>query len=78
MVDVYERGAHAWIRVRKGVALAGADSSELEVVWEKPRTAGTPVYGATPVFLKDGVEVLGTEMTAVVTMEPIGKVLILR
>ena len=36
------------------------------------------VYGVTPVFLKDGVEVLGTEATAVVTMEPLGKVLILR
>ena len=37
-----------------------------------------PLYGVTPVFIKNGVEVLGTEATAAVTMEPLGMVLVLR
>ena len=31
----------------------------MEVAWEKPKTSGTPIYGVTPVFLEDGVEVRG-------------------
>ena len=77
-LTAFAPGAVRYIWTRNGSVLAGAGSSELEVAWEKPKTAGTPIYGVTPVFLKDGVEVLGTEVTAEVTMEPLGMVLILR
>ena len=77
-VTAFAPGAVRYIWTRTGSVLAGAGSSELEVAWEKPKTAGTPIYGVTPVFLKDGVEVLGTESTAEVTMEPLGMVLVIR
>ena len=58
-LTAFAPGAVRYIWTRNGSVLSGADSSELEVAWEKPKTSGTPIYGVTPVFLKDGVEVRG-------------------
>ena len=78
-LTAFAPGAVRYIWTRNGVVLAGATGSEVAVVWERPKAVGgTLVYGVTPVFLKDGVEVVGEEATAEVTMLPLGMVLILR
>lgn len=77
-LTAFAPGAVRYIWTRNGSVLAGADSSALEIVWEKPKTAGTPIYGVTPVFVKDGVEVRGAEATAEATMLPSGMTLVLR
>jgi hypothetical protein len=78
-LSAFAPGAIRYVWTRNGEVLAGADGPEITVVWQSPKSAGgTLVYAATPVFLKDGVEVLGTATEADVTMEPLGMVLILR
>lgn len=78
-LTAFAPGAVRYVWTRNGVVLAGATGSEVTVVWERPKAVGgTLVYGVTPVFLKDGVEVLGEEASAEVTMLPLGMVLILR
>ena len=78
-LTAFAPGAVRYVWTRNGVVLAGATGSEVTVVWERPKAVGgTLVYGVTPVFLKDGVEVVGEEATAEVTMLPLGMVLILR
>ena len=78
-LSAFAPGAIRYIWTRNGEVLAGASGPEITVVWESPKkVGGTPVYGVTPVFLKDGVKVLGEEATAKVTMLPLGMVLILR
>ena len=78
-LTAFAPGAIRYIWTRNGEVLAGADGPEITVVWQSPKSSGgTLVYAATPVFLKDGVEVLGTATEADVTMEPLGMVLILR
>jgi len=79
-LTAFAPGAVRYVWTRNGVVLAGATGSEVTVVWERPKAVGgTPVvYGVTPVFLKGGVEVLGEEASAEVTMMPLGMVLILR
>lgn len=78
-LSAFAPGAIRYIWTRNGEVLAGASGPEIAVVWQSPKSAGgTLVYAATPVFLKDGVEVLGEEAAADVTMEPLGMVLILR
>lgn len=78
-LTAFAPGAIRYVWTRNGEVLAGASGPEITVVWESPKTVGgTPVYGVTPVFLKDGVEVLGTEATAEVTMLPLGMMIILR
>ena len=78
-LTAFAPGAVRYVWTRNGVVLAGATGSEVTVVWERPKAVGgTLVYGVTPVFLKDGVEVLGEEASAEVTMMPLGMVLILR
>ena len=78
-LSTFAPGAIRYVWTRNGEALAGASGPEITVVWQSPKSAGgTLVYAATPVFLKDGVEVLGTATEADVTMEPLGMVLILR
>jgi len=79
-LTAFAPGAVRYVWTRNGVVLAGATGSEVTVVWERPKAVGgTPVvYGVTPVFLKGGVEVLGEEASAEVTMLPLGMVLILR
>jgi hypothetical protein len=78
-LSAFAPGAIRYVWTRNGEVLAGASGPEITVVWQSPKSAGgTLVYAATPVFLKDGVEVLGTATEADVTMEPLGMVLILR
>ena len=78
-LSAFAPGAIRYVWTRNGEVLAGAAGPEITVVWESPKkVGGTPVYGVTPVFLKDGVEVLGEEASAEVTMMPLGMVLILR
>ncbi len=79
-LTAFAPGAVRYVWTRNGAVLAGATGSKVTVVWERPKAVGgnPVVYGVTPVFLKDGVEVLGTEATADVTMLPLGMVLILR
>ena len=78
-LTAFAPGAIRYVWTRNGEVLAGASGPEITVVWQSPKSAGgTLVYAATPVFLKDGVEVLGTATEADVTMEPLGMVLILR
>ncbi len=78
-LTAFAPGAVRYVWTRNGVVLAGATGSEVTVVWERPKAVGgTLVYGVTPVFLKDGAEVLGEEASAEVTMLPLGMVLILR
>ena len=78
-LTAFAPGAIRYVWTRNGEVLAGATGPEITVVWESPKTVGgTPVYGVTPVFLKDGVEVLGEEVTAEVTMLPLGMMIILR
>ena len=78
-LTAFAPGAVRYVWTRNGVVLAGATGSKVTVVWERPKAVGgTLVYGVTPVFLKDGVEVFGKEATAEVTMLPLGMVLILR
>ena len=78
-LTAFAPGVVRYVWTRNGEVLAGASGPEITVVWESPKTVGgTPAYGVTPVFLKDGVEVLGTEATAEVTMLPLGMMIILR
>ena len=78
-LSAFAPGAIRYVWTRNGEVLAGASGPEITVVWESPKkVGGTPVYGVTPVFLKDGVEVHGEEASAEVTMLPLGMVLILR
>ena len=78
-LTAFAPGAIRYVWTRNGEVLAGASGPEITVVWESPKTVGgTPVYGVTPVFLKGGVEVLGEEVTAEVTMLPLGMMIILR
>ena len=78
-LTAFAPGAIRYVWTRNGEVLAGASGPEITVVWESPKTVGgTPVYGVTPVFLKDGVEVLGEEAAADVTMMPLGMMIILR
>ncbi len=78
-LSAFAPGAIRYIWTRNGEVLAGAAGPEITIVWESPKkVGGAPVYGVTPVFLKDGVEVLGEEASAEVTMMPLGMVLILR
>ena len=79
-LTAFAPGAVRYVWTRNGVVLAGATGPEVTVVWERPKAVGgnPVVYCVTPVFLKDGVEVLGEEASAEVTMMPLGMVLILR
>ena len=76
-LSAYAPGATSYKWTRNGEVVDGATGGELTVYWTRPKD-GPVVYGVTPVFTKNGEQIEGKEVTAEVTNEPQGLMILVR
>ncbi len=76
-LSAYAPGATSYKWTRNGEVVDGETGDKLTVSWTRPKD-GPVVYGVTPVFTKNGEQIEGKEVTAEVTYEPQGLMIIVR